>query len=185
MHMAGEVATVGISAHDPSGCDDPLDVDVGRFHDTSTVPAPAPSLASASAIAARGTAVARSPNEMTPTWHFGRPDIPVYSIVLCVAALAVPVTAQVAFAESAGQHELLLWLLAVVPAFLLAYYRAWRGVATALAAGMADAALGTDSGGSVRIPSSWCGITGLKTTIGRVSTYGVLPLSSGTRLRPW
>ena len=78
---------------------------------------------------------------MTPTWHFGRPDIPVYSIVLCVAALAVPVTAQVAFAESAGEHELLLWLLAVVPAFLLAYYRGWRGAATALASGMAALSL--------------------------------------------
>ena len=74
---------------------------------------------------------------MTPTWHFGRPEIPARSIVLCAGALAVPVAAQVAFAESAGEHELLLWLLAVVPAFLLAFYRGWQGAATALAAGMA------------------------------------------------
>ncbi|HUF13343.1 MAG TPA: GGDEF domain-containing protein [Longimicrobiales bacterium] len=74
---------------------------------------------------------------MTPRWHFGRPEIPAYSIALCAAALAVPVSAQVLFVESAGEHELLLWLLAVVPAFLLAYYRGWRGAATALAAGMA------------------------------------------------
>ena len=74
---------------------------------------------------------------MTPTWHFGRPEIPARSIALCAGALAVPVAAQVAFAESAGEHEVLLWLLAVVPAFLLAYYRGWRGAATALAAGMA------------------------------------------------
>ena len=74
---------------------------------------------------------------MTPVWHFGRPEIPARSIVLCGAALAVPVAAQVAFAESAGEHELLLWLLAVVPAFLLAFYRGWSGAATALAAGMA------------------------------------------------
>ena len=74
---------------------------------------------------------------MTPTWHFGRPEIPARSILLCMAALAVPVAAQVAFAESAGEHELLLWLLAVVPAFLLAFYRGWRGAATALAGGMA------------------------------------------------
>ena len=74
---------------------------------------------------------------MTPTWHFGRPEIPARSIVLSVMALAVPVAAQVAFAESAGEHELLLWLLAVVPAFLLAFYRGWKGAATALAGGMA------------------------------------------------
>lgn len=74
---------------------------------------------------------------MTPTWHFGRPEIPARSIALCAGALAVPVVAQVVWAESAGEHEVLLWLLAVVPAFLLAYYRGWRGAATALAAGMA------------------------------------------------
>lgn len=74
---------------------------------------------------------------MSPTWQFGRPEIPGRSIVLCGAALAVPVAAQIGFAENAGEHELLLWLLAVVPAFLLAYYRGWRGAATALAGGMA------------------------------------------------
>jgi aspartyl-tRNA(Asn)/glutamyl-tRNA(Gln) amidotransferase subunit A len=52
------------------------------------------------------------------------------------------------------------------------------GTGVAVAARMAPWGIGTDTGGSVRIPSSWCGITGLKTTIGRVSTYGVLPLST-------
>ncbi|WP_041675631.1 amidase [Ramlibacter tataouinensis] len=51
------------------------------------------------------------------------------------------------------------------------------GSAVAVAAGLAPWAVGTDTGGSVRMPASWCGITGLKTTIGRVSTHGVLPLS--------
>ena len=52
------------------------------------------------------------------------------------------------------------------------------GTGVAVAAGMAPWGIGTDTGGSVRIPSSWCGITGLKTTIGRVSCRGVLPLST-------
>ena len=51
------------------------------------------------------------------------------------------------------------------------------GSGVAVAAGLAPWAVGTDTGGSVRLPAAWCGITGLKTTIGRVSTYGVLPLS--------
>jgi aspartyl-tRNA(Asn)/glutamyl-tRNA(Gln) amidotransferase subunit A len=51
------------------------------------------------------------------------------------------------------------------------------GSAAALAAGMCLGALGSDTGGSIRIPSACCGITGLKPTYGRVSTYGVIPLS--------
>ncbi|HKB55064.1 MAG TPA: amidase [Ramlibacter sp.] len=51
------------------------------------------------------------------------------------------------------------------------------GSGVAVGAGLVPWAVGTDTGGSVRLPASWCGITGLKTTIGRVSTYGVLPLS--------
>ena len=51
------------------------------------------------------------------------------------------------------------------------------GSAAALAANMCPAALGTDTGGSIRIPSSLCGVVGLKPTYGRVSLRGIMPLS--------
>ncbi|MCW3063036.1 MAG: Amidase, partial [Solirubrobacterales bacterium] len=51
------------------------------------------------------------------------------------------------------------------------------GSAAALAAGLADAALGTDSGGSIRIPAACCGITGFKPTWGLVSLGGCFPLA--------
>ncbi len=51
------------------------------------------------------------------------------------------------------------------------------GSAVAVATGEADVALGTDTGGSVRIPAACCGIVGLKTTWGRVPVDGVYPLA--------
>jgi amidase len=52
------------------------------------------------------------------------------------------------------------------------------GSAVAVAASLVDFALGTDTGGSIRIPAASCGIVGLKTTYGRVSREGVHPRTS-------
>lgn len=51
------------------------------------------------------------------------------------------------------------------------------GSAVAVKTGMADVAFGTDTGGSIRVPAACCGICGLKTTFGLVSTKGVFPIS--------
>jgi amidase len=51
------------------------------------------------------------------------------------------------------------------------------GSAVAVADGEADIAYGSDTGGSIRVPAAFCGVTGLKTTYGRVSLGGVWPLA--------
>ncbi len=51
------------------------------------------------------------------------------------------------------------------------------GSAAAVASGMCDLALGTDTGGSIRNPASHCGIVGIKPSYGRVSRYGVIDLA--------
>src|SRR5438105_10819389 len=52
------------------------------------------------------------------------------------------------------------------------------GSAASVAAGMALATIGTDTGGSIRIPAAACGIVGLKPTYGQIATGGVIPLST-------
>ncbi|MGA6984931.1 MAG: amidase [Terriglobales bacterium] len=52
------------------------------------------------------------------------------------------------------------------------------GSAASVAAGLGFAAVGTDTAGSIRLPAAYCGIVGLKPTYGRLSTRGVVPLSS-------
>jgi aspartyl-tRNA(Asn)/glutamyl-tRNA(Gln) amidotransferase subunit A len=51
------------------------------------------------------------------------------------------------------------------------------GSAVAIAAGLCTASVGTDTGGSIRVPSAMCGIVALKPTFGRVSVFGVIPLA--------
>src|SRR5687767_11318107 len=59
------------------------------------------------------------------------------ALPLSLAALSVPVAGVFLLPTEYADYEALLWLVMIIPAFLLAYYKAWRGVATSLALGMA------------------------------------------------
>ncbi|EKE75351.1 amidase [Oceanibaculum indicum] len=59
------------------------------------------------------------------------------------------------------------------------------GSAAAVAAGLCDTALGTDTGGSVRVPSSFCGLYGIRPTHGRVSVAGLMPQAPSSDTAGW
>ena len=59
------------------------------------------------------------------------------------------------------------------------------GSASAVAAGLVDFALGTDCGGSVRLPASYCGILGIRPTLGRIPMDGILPFSASFDVIGW
>lgn len=78
----------------------------------------------------------RFPRER-PVWYLGQPAIPMSAVILAFSALIVPVLATLFIPNQHYNLEVVFWLLSLVPAFLLAFYRGWRGVALALAIGMA------------------------------------------------
>jgi diguanylate cyclase (GGDEF)-like protein len=72
---------------------------------------------------------------------YSRAGVPPKALMLSAGALLVPLAASTAPLPQIDELDRLIWLLALVPPFLLAYYRGWRGAAVALAAGMAVLAL--------------------------------------------
>ena len=107
----------------------------------------------------------------------------------CLAGLRAAMTAgQARLAGKTNLHELAYGISGVNAAFgtpvnpldpRLIPGGSSSGSATAVGSGEADIAYGTDTGGSIRIPAACCGITGLKTTWGRISLDGVRPLAHG------
>src|SRR5207344_1962368 len=59
------------------------------------------------------------------------------------------------------------------------------GSAAAVAAGICDTALGTDTGGSVRVPASFCGLYGIRPTHGRIDVTGMLPQAPTSDTTGW
>lgn len=79
---------------------------------------------------------------MTPDWYLvPRPPIPRFAVTLSLVAVVVPMAAELLLNDLIGHCQALVWLLALIPSFLLAYYRGWAGAATALAVGMAALSL--------------------------------------------
>lgn len=102
----------------------------------------------------------------------GSNRVPPRALVLSLATLLVPVGGSLLIPDQLGEAGALLWLLALVPAFLLAYYRGWRGAATALAAGMATLSL-------TQVVASLLELEIPDTLLGIVVAYIVITLAIG------
>jgi amidase len=128
-----------------------------------------------------------------PTTAGSRPvadaALPAERDAACLAGLRAAIDAgQARFAGKTNLHELAFGITGINGAFgtpvnpldpLRMPGGSSSGSGTAVAAGEADIAYGSDTGGSIRIPAACCGITGLKTTWGRIPLDGVWPLASG------
>jgi amidase len=128
-----------------------------------------------------------------PTTAGSRPvadvAVPAERDAACIAGLRAAIDAgQARFVGKTNLHELAYGITGINEAFgtpvnpldpLRMPGGSSSGSGTAVAAGEADIAYGTDTGGSIRIPAACCGITGLKTTWGRIPLDGVWPLASG------
>ncbi|MGD8277091.1 MAG: GGDEF domain-containing protein [Gemmatimonadota bacterium] len=80
-------------------------------------------------------------SERRPVWYLGRPAVPRRAVLLSIVALIIPIGATLVVPDATEEYQVLVWLLLLVPAFLLAYFRGWRGIAAALALGMAAMAV--------------------------------------------
>ncbi|MGH3211545.1 MAG: amidase [Trebonia sp.] len=128
-----------------------------------------------------------------PTTAGSRPvadaAVPAARDAACLAGLRAAIEAgQARFVGKTNLHELAYGITGINGAFgtpvnpldpLRMPGGSSSGSGTAVAAGEADIAYGTDTGGSIRIPAACCGITGLKTTWGRIPLDGVWPLAAG------
>jgi amidase len=128
-----------------------------------------------------------------PTTAGSRPvadaALPAERDAACLAGLRAAIDAgQARFVGKTNLHELAFGITGINGAFgtpvnpldpLRMPGGSSSGSGTAVAAGEADIAYGSDTGGSIRIPAACCGITGLKTTWGRIPLDGVWPLASG------
>ncbi len=104
--------------------------------------------------------------------EFSNRPVPPRALVLSLAALIVPVVGALQGLDRLGEYGALLWLLALVPAFLLAYYRGWKGVATALALGMATLS-------ATQVVATWLHRSPPSILLGVVVAYVAIALAIG------